>query len=274
VLSYRHEFHAGNVADLLKHSVLSLIIEYLKQKPAPVRYIDTHAGAGLYSITSAMAEKTGEYQRGVGSLSLANFPAQLAAYQSVIAAFAPDKHYPGSPLLAARLLRAQDELRLFELHSSEYPRLHDLLARDRRVRIVQTDGYASVNALLPVRHARALVLIDPSYEVKSDYEAVVECLRQGYARMPNAVFAIWYPVINNPALAGMLKKLAAIPERNVWRFELSAFDTGVEAGMTATGMFVVSPPWTLAQDLDTAFQAICSCLPFDHSHFSVECLKE
>jgi len=273
MLSYRHEFHAGNVGDLIKHAILSSIITYLQQKPAPIRYIDTHAGPGLYATTSAMAEKTGEYKCGVGSIPLEEFPEQLHAYRDVLAEFVTEQLYPGSPLLAAKLLRAQDELRLFELHSSEYPRLQELFKRDRRVQVGNSDGFASVKALLPVKNSRALVLIDPSYEVKTDYEAVVACLKNGYARMPNAVFAVWYPVIGNPALEVMIKNIAALVKEKFWRFELSASDPDTASGMTATGMLVINPPWTLAADMEAAFQSMCKHLPFELTAFTAECLK-
>lgn len=273
MLSYRHAYHAGYIGDLVKHATLSLIIEYLKLKPAPIRYIDTHAGPGLYSTRSAMAVKTGEYMRGIGAIAKKTFPVQLAAYQSVLTQVALQHQYPGSPLLAATLLREQDDLWLYEMHSTEFPILQELFARDRRVHVAQDDGYASLKGLLPVKNARALVLIDPSYELKLDYQAVSDCLQQGYDRMPNAVFAIWYPVIGNPALEVMIRKIAAVARYKLWRFELRvADDTAV--GMVATGMLVLNPPWTLAADLEAAFQVICPQLPFVAAGFTATCLKE
>lgn len=274
MLSYRHEFHAGNVGDLIKHTVLSLVIDYLKQKPAPIRYIDTHAGPGLYGIDSALAKKTGEYQRGVGSLDLSQLPPQLDGYVQALQHHLKNGYYPGSPLLAALLLRAQDELRLYELHNTEYPRLNDLFSQDRRAKVFHESGFGAPAALLPVQNARALVLIDPSYETKDDYERVVSCVRAGYGRMPNAVFAVWYPVVGNPALPIMLKKLAASAQGNVWRFELTATDAAASGGMTATGMLLINPPWTLRAELDTAFAAICPQLPFKTVKFTAECLRD
>ena len=273
MLSYRHAYHAGNLGDLVKHATLSLIIEYLTQKPAPIRYIDTHAGAGVYSTRSAMAVKTGEFAQGTGAIADQTFPVQLAAYQSVLAQFASQHQYPGSPLLAAQLLREQDELWLYEMHSTEFPILQELFARDRRVHISQDDGYGCLKGLLPIKNARALVLIDPSYELKSDYQAVSDCLQQGYGRMPNAVFAIWYPIIGNPALEVMIRKITAVASNKLWRFELRVAEDTAE-GMVATGMLVLNPPWTLAADLEAAFEVICPQLPFASAGFTATCLKE
>ena len=273
MLSYRHEFHAGSVADLLKHSVLSLVIEYLKQKPAPIRYIDTHAGAGLYAINSARAQKTGEYNRGVGRLALAELPAPLAPYAAVIRPYVSEQQYPGSPLIAAKLLRAHDEIRLFELHSSDYPELQELFANDKRVRVANTDGYKSTTALLPVSNARAIVLIDPSYELSSDYEDVTVAVRKGYERMPNAVFLIWYPVVNNPQLSKMIRHMGEVTDGKFWRYELALSKVADHKGMTATGMLAINPPWTLGEELEASFSVLCPLLDHDNPALTIECLK-
>ncbi len=273
MLSYRHEFHAGNVGDLLKHATLALILEYLKQKPAPIRYIDTHAGAGMYAIDGERARKTGEFALGVGSVNLQTLPAMLQSYGAVQREFLARRLYAGSPMLASHLLREQDELRLFELHSSEFPRLQAAFARDRRTRVFNDNGFEAVTSLLPVQNARAVVLIDPSYENRSDYEGVVTCVQKGYSRMPNAVFAIWYPVVGNPALPVMLRKLTAIATGKVWQFALTAADVGA-TGMTATGMIVINPPWTLPEELTAAFALLCPQLAFTESNFTASCLKD
>lgn len=272
MLSYRHEYHAGNIGDLVKHATLSLIIDYLKQKPAPIRYIDTHAGAGLYATHSAMAEKTGEYNKVAGSLSDAAFPGQLQSWQTVLNHYAALQQYAGSPLLAARMLRDQDDLWLFELHSTDFPLLQNLFARDRRVHVAQADGYASLKGLLPVKNSRALVLIDPSYELQSDYKAARDCLEEGYHRMPHAVFVIWYPVVGNPLLETMTRKIMALVTDKLWRLELS-IESAQARGMVATGVLVVNPPWTLVPDMEKAFQVICPQLPFPATHFTATCMK-
>lgn len=281
MLSYRHEYHAGNAADLIKHSTLTLIIEYLKRKPAPIRYIDTHAGAGLYSTRSAMAAKTKEYDKAAGVLATLGFPPEFASYEAVLSRYTPTHQYPGSPLIAASLLRSQDHLRLFELHSTDYPLLKELFATDRRVRTTYGDGYESLKALLPVNNARALVLIDPSYETRADYEKVVQSIKQGYTRMPHAVFAVWYPVVGNRALDVMIKNLESLVSQKLWRYELTLTGTDKTdsantdaAGMTATGMLVINPPWTLEADLNAGFSRICPQLTEYNARFTATCLKD
>ncbi len=273
MLSYRHGFHAGNYGDIIKHLVLSLIIDYLKKKPAPIRYIDTHAGAGNYSVVGATSAKTGEFSRGVGSLDLSALPVAVEVYRKVIANYLEKGQYPGSPAIAADLLRDQDELRLFELHTTEFPILYQRFAHDRRVRVSNEDGYQSLKALLPVNNARALVLIDPSYELKNEYALILAALQEGYARMPNAVFALWYPVITGQAIDYLFKKVAAIAVKDVWRYELRIeAESRNSPGMTASGMLVINPPWSMATTLPPVLDAICRQLPYPDMGFAVESL--
>ncbi len=273
MLSYRHGFHAGNYGDIIKHLVLSLIIDYLKKKAAPIRYIDTHAGAGNYSVVGATSAKTGEFSRGVGSLDLGALPAAAEVYRKVIANYLEKGQYPGSPAIAADLLRDQDELRLFELHSTEFPILHQRFARDRRVRVSNEDGYQSLKALLPVNNARALVLIDPSYELKNEYALILAALQEGYARMPNAVFALWYPVITGQPVDYLFKKVAALAVKDVWRYELRIeAESRNSPGMTASGMLVINPPWSMATTLPPLLDVICRQLPYPDMEFVVESL--
>ena len=274
MLSYRHGYHAGGFADLLKHAVLSLIIDYLKRKPAPIRYIDTHAGAGIYNIGGEMAAKTGEFVQGVGSLEFDDFPAQLKVYGDLIESYLFQERYPGSPLIAADLLRPQDELKLFELHSTEAPRLQELFAKDRRVRVSPTNGFLGLPPLLPVQHARALVLIDPPYEIAADYTDAVTSLKAAYLRMHNGVFALWYPVIDGAPHLPMLNSIKAFVDSKLWHFELAVRDESVRGKMSSTGMLVINPPWTLATDLTEAFKAITQQLPFDSVKFSAECVRD
>jgi 23S rRNA (adenine2030-N6)-methyltransferase len=249
MLSYRHGFHAGNFADLLKHLVLVQIIEYLKTKPAPIRYIDTHAGAGLYDLDNAMSRKTGEFRDGVGALDLAALPQEAEAFCRLLGPFLACNQYPGSPLIAARLLRRQDELRLYEMHSTEFPKLAGLFARDRRVRALKEDGFGALKSQLPVQNARALILIDPSYELDSDYQRVVTGVAEGLRRMPHAVYGIWYPLVATHDPESMLNQLAKLGGEKSLRVELSVDRNPRAGGMNATGMFIINPPWLLARQL-------------------------
>ena len=274
MLSYRHGYHAGGFADLLKHAVLSLVIEYLKRKPAPIRYIDTHAGGGLYYIGGEMAAKTGEFAKGVGSLAFDDFPAPLQVYSRLIESYLSQERYPGSPLIAADLLRPQDELKLFELHTTEAPRLEALFAKDRRVRVSSTDGFQGLAPLLPVQHARALALIDPPYELRSDYTDAAASLKAAYLRMNNGVFALWYPILDGAPHLSMLNSVKAFVDSKLWQFELAVSDESVRGKMSSTGMLVINPPWTLATDLTEAFKTITQKLPFKSVKFSAVCVLE
>lgn len=258
MLSYRHGFHAGNFADLLKHLVLVQIIDYLKTKPSPIRYIDTHSGAGLYALSSEMSKKTGEFKSGIGAIDLSTLPEGARVYGDLVGDYLTENRYPGSPLIAARLLRDQDELRLFELHPREYETLAPLFRKDRRVRVFCSDGYVSVKSQLPVQNARALVLIDPSYELDSDYYKVSEAVKEGLRRMPNAVFAVWYPVVAPQPLQAMLRKLARLGGEPLVRIELQLETRSTSKGMRETGMLVINGPWTLQETIREPLQAIAN----------------
>lgn len=258
MLSYRHGFHAGNFADVLKHLVLAQIIEYLKTKPAPIRYIDTHSGAGLYELGNEMSQKTGEYRLGVGAVDLPALPQGSRAYGTLIGGYLAGNRYPGSPLLAADLLRPQDELRLYELHPADHASLAALFKRDRRVRVFSSDGYAAVKSQLPIQNARALVLIDPSYELEADYYRVADAVKEGLRRMPNAVFSVWYPVVDPRLLQSMLRKLGSLGGDRSLKIELQLKKEEASKGMRATGMFIINGPWTLVDTMTDSLRVVAA----------------
>lgn len=248
MLSYRHAFHAGNHADVLKHIVLMLVLDYLKQKPKPLWYVDTHAGAGRYALDSAEAKKNAEYRGGVARLLAhrAEFPAALAPYWAVLdAENAADLHsYPGSPVFAAQRLEAEDRLRLFELHPQDHPLLTQTFARDRRAVIGMSDGFAGLKALLPPPSRRALVLIDPPYELKEDYARAVDALADALRRFATGVYLLWYPLLDRAESRRLPGQLAALPAPAL-RIELQVRQPQGEFGMFGSGMWVVNPPWRL-----------------------------
>ncbi|MGS6401049.1 23S rRNA (adenine(2030)-N(6))-methyltransferase RlmJ, partial [Enterobacter hormaechei] len=199
MLSYRHSFHAGNHADVLKHTVQSLIIESLKEKDKPFLYLDTHAGAGRYQLSGEHAERTGEYLEGIARIwQQDDLPAELEPYIGVVNHFNRNgqlRYYPGSPLIARQLLREQDSLQLTELHPSDFPLLRSEFQKDNRARVDKADGYQQLKAKLPPVSRRGLVLIDPPYEIKTDYQAVVTGINEGYKRFATGTYALWYPVV-------------------------------------------------------------------------------
>lgn len=260
MLSYRHAFHAGNFADVLKHLVLANTLLYATRKEAPLFYLDTHAGAGLYRLDSEAAQKTGETAAGVGKLDFAALQAQAAAegkvalqvYHSALAPFLDRGQYPGSPLLAAALLRRQDHLRLFELHSTDYRLLLANTEKDRRIHCAQEDGFQQLATLLPPVQKRAVVLIDPSYEVKDDYARSVRALIEIHQRMSAAQVLLWYPVVQRDNVDGMIHALLKSSLRDLWQVELGIAPDSTERGMTASGLLLLNPPWTLAVQLREA----------------------
>lgn len=255
MLSYRHGYHAGNVGDVLKHAVLALLIEALKKKPAPFAYLETHAGAGRYDLSAAQAEKTGEYREGIGRLwGRDDAPEALAPWLSAVAALnAPGtalRYYPGSPRVARHLLRAQDRMVLMELHGSEYPVLKQEFAGDKQVAVHHRDGYEGLKALLPPAEKRGLVLIDPSYEVKSEYAQVVEAVQAAHRRFPGGIIAVWYPVLARELTDGFKDAFRASGLRKILDVELTTRPEGA-VGMRGSGMLVLNPPWQLDATMET-----------------------
>ncbi|MCW8955986.1 MAG: 23S rRNA (adenine(2030)-N(6))-methyltransferase RlmJ [Gammaproteobacteria bacterium] len=270
MLSYRHAYHAGNYADVLKHLVLCKSLEYLIKKSTPILYIDTHSGAGAYALNSKLAQKTEEYKSGVGTLDFSSLPELIDCYRNIVQPMLASHQYPGSPLLAAHILREQDSLRLFEMHTTDFPLLQQLFQKDRRVIVDSSDGYQSLKALLPARQKRALVLMDPSYEVKSDYRLVVDAIKLAYRKMSTTQFLLWYPVVDRNRVETMIKSICNSGVRNVWRFELAMEADTRQYGMTGSGMLAINPPWTLADQLRELLPALAKQLVTETGYYTIE----
>ena len=280
MLSYRHAFHAGNFADILKHLVLVNTLHYALRKDSPLFYLDTHAGAGLYLLDSDAARKTGEAAAGIRSLDFDQLlgkaePEGAAALQEYRSAF---EHflrmhkpaYPGSPLLAAALLRKQDHLHLCELHPADFELLVSYTHRDRRITCEQQDGYARALALIPPVQKRAVILIDPSYETESDYQRVVKLVSELHQRMSGAQILLWYPVVNRRDAQHLADALVRKGIRDLWRFELGIKADAPGHGMTASGMLVVNPPWTLPTQLQQVLPLVQEQLAGGWGNWAVE----
>jgi 23S rRNA (adenine2030-N6)-methyltransferase len=274
MLSYRHGFHAGNFADVLKHSLISLIISALKQKDKPFVYIDTHAGAGKYSFKSEFAQKTGEYRNGIGMLWSHPEPLlELKDYLSAVRAENTGKQlvrYPGSPQLVRRLIRSQDRILLSELHSTDYVSLHDLFAQDKQVSCNKEDGLLTLNKKLPPIQKRGLIFIDPSYELKSDYRNVADTLINAYRRFSTGIFAVWYPVIDRKITENMLLKIKESGIKKQLRVELCMHADGVKSGMTGSGLLFINPPWQLNSQATLLLPWFNSLLCQNHGNWKVE----
>ena len=275
MLSYRHGFHAGNFADVLKHVVLIEILEHLAKKEAPFEYIDAHAGAGLYDLQSAHAEKLREYRQGIGRLQEADWP-ELGTYFSIVRSFNPSgelRYYPGSPRIALKLLRPQDRAWLFELHPTDHEFLHAGLAHNRRVRVFKEDSYQRILSLLPPKSRRGLILLDPSYELKTEFAQVVQTVLAAWKRFTGGTYAIWYPVVDRARIDEFEKKFVNSGIRDIQRFELGIKADGQNQGLTAAGMVVINPPFTLMAKMSKLLPRLSAALSTDgHSHFRADVL--
>ena len=265
MLSYRHAFHAGNHADVLKHFVLIELARYLGQKEAPFWYIDTHAGAGLYALDSGHATQLAEYIDGIGRLwGRDDLPPALADYMGLVRELNPDgllRAYPGSPWIARRSMRSQDRLRLFELHTTDSKLLQDnfhaLGVKEQRRAIIQAgDGFAGLKALLPPLPRRALVLIDPSYEDKNDYRNIPLILNDALTRFATGIYAIWYPQLSRADTERLPAALQMLPVKSWLNVSLTVNTPHEDGyGMHGSGMFILNPPWTLHKTL-------CEVMPY------------
>jgi len=269
MFSYRHGFHAGNHADVLKHVVLVQMLSYLTAKDTALWFVDTHAGAGVYALDGSFAQKKGEFKDGIGRLwAQGGLPPALEGYVRQVQKPNPDgtlRHYPGSPQIALQMLRDQDRLQLFELHTTEREVLQKQYANvKRKVSVQPSDGFAGLKGVLPPTSRRGLVLIDPSYEDKADYARVVETMRDALQRFATGVYAVWYPQVQRPeskALPGLLKEVAQKGWLHASLKVMAPAKDGL--GLHGSGVFVFNPPWKLEESLRDAMPALVRLLGQD-----------
>jgi len=269
MLSYRHSFHAGNFADVLKHIIQVEVLEYLCQKDKAFDYIDTHAGAGIYSLTSDHAKKTGEFEQGIGRMVNTRIP-EISGYLDAVKA-CNDKNrlqnYPGSPYIANQFLRSQDQANLFELHPADFQTLNQLFQSKRQIKVHKKDGYEGLLSLLPPKSRRGLVLIDPPYEVKEDYQKTVSTIIQAHKKFATGTFAIWYPVVDRARIVQMLQSLKKSGIRRIQVYELGLTADTKEHGMTASGMIVINPPWTLMDRMKIVLPKLLATIDANNTGF-------
>lgn len=256
MLSYQHGYHAGNHADVLKHTVLAALLTRLVAKDKPLRYVETHAGAGGYDLRTAAAQKNREYEAGIGRLwTAAAAPPAVARWLELARRYNDGpmlRRYPGSPWLARECLRAIDRLFLYELHPAEHRALAKATEDDRRVRVLREDGLIGCIGLVPPPDKRALVLIDPAYERKNEHRQVIDAVVKMHKRFANGVIAIWYPVIERRWVERYERALRAAGIRDFATYEISVAREGRGRGLIGSGLFVVNPPWQLDEELDSA----------------------
>lgn len=288
MLSYRHAFHAGNHADVLKHIVWQQVLLHLNRKDKPYCVIDTHAGAGMYRLQSAEAQKTAEYIDGVAKLVVLDPEASempevvvdyLAAVQAANASETLEQ-YPGSPWFTTQALRWQDRAWFCELHPKDFPLLTQTLetaeVHRRKVKALRANGFVELIAKLPPQEKRGAVLIDPSYEVKDDYQRVVEVLKQAHKRFASGSYALWYPVVERRRIQQMERALVDSGIPNIHQFELAVRSDAANAaageGMTASGMIVINPPWTLPAQMQETLPWLAKTLAGPQGRWKAEVL--
>ncbi len=273
MLSYRHAFHAGNFADVLKHSVLTLVLEYMTRKEKGFYYIDSHSGAGMYSLEDEYAQKTGEYKDGIAKLiDLQNIPDELSPYIELIKSLNSDNElniYPGSPAIAKYFDRRQDSAHLFELHPTDIQHLSEFCHRWNKSHVSQSDGYQGVLGLLPPPNRRGVVLIDPPYELKEDYKKAVNTIIKAYKKFATGTYILWYPVVKRELVEKMQKQFIDSDVKNLLQVEYCQEADTEEYGMTGTGLFIVNPPWQLQSQLHKNLPYIKEQLGNNQSHYLI-----
>jgi 23S rRNA (adenine2030-N6)-methyltransferase len=262
-MNYRHAFHAGNFADVVKHLVLVRILTYLHEKPAAFRVIDSHAGAGRYDLTGEEATRGGEWLTGIARVMQARFSDEagglIAPYLDIVRAFNPPgklEAYPGSPLIARALLRPQDRMVACELAPAPRKQLIDALRRDEQARVVDLDGWTALPAFVPPNERRGVVLIDPPFEQPDEFERLARAFAETFAKWPTGIYVLWYPVKSRRATDTLARQVAAAASAKgagdkCLRLEFSVAPVAEEQGLVSSGLLIVNPPWTLAAELRT-----------------------
>ena len=260
-MNYRHAFHAGNFADVIKHIALTRILLYLQQKPAAFRVIDTHAGSGLYDLEGSEAQRGGEWLTGIARILQARFsPTALPLmkpYLDTVRAFNPNnmlKTYPGSPLIARTLLRPQDRLTACELEPTARKALIEALRRDTQARVVDLDGWTALPAFVPPNERRGLVLIDPAFEAKDEFERLADGFAATFKKWPTGSYLLWYPAKSRRAADVLARAVAQVassvePAGKCLRLEFSVAPQRADSALASCGLLIINPPWTLQNEL-------------------------
>lgn len=256
---YRHIYHAGNVGDVLKHAVLSVLIDALKRKETALCYLDTHAGAGRYDLESEPARRHKEYGQGIGRLwRIRDLPIAIRRYLAAVRAIngaasfggrKPLRFYPGSPWIVGSLLRSHDRMILTEINRHDVGSLKDEFAADRRAAVHHMDGYHGLKAFLPPRQRRGLILLDPCFENPQEFHRLVEQLQIATRRWAPGVYALWYPMVSRYALPAFYRDIQNTGIRKILRVELSIYPSDNPLGLNGSGMLIINPPWRVDLEL-------------------------
>lgn len=256
IMNYRHAYHAGNFADILKHIILARCLAHLKEKPAPFRVIDTHAGIGVYDLKSSEALRTSEAQNGIAKFEAADCPDEIAG---LVASFRDAientrihhgaSAYPGSPAIVRSLMRAEDRLIANELHPDDYKKLRDIFSFDGRVKCLELDAATALIASIPPKERRGLVLIDPPYEERDEFSRLIDLIIRAHRKWETGIYAVWYPVKSKSELNAFLSELKKTGIPKILRIEHTIADVREGGALTSSGMIVINPPWRLADEM-------------------------
>lgn len=260
MLSYQHGYHAGNFADVIKHLALTRLLDYLTRKEKPLFYLETHSGKGLYDLKNKQAEKTQEYKQGIKLIwSEKNaLPAVFQDYIQVIKELNLTdalRSYPGSPFFTINKLRMQDRMYFCELHPREFEALSQLQCFNKKVHFSRTDGVAAMKALLPPPEKRGLIFIDPSFEIKEEYKEIPLAIKHAYSRFATGVYCLWYPLVDKKLTERLNRYMKEINAKNALHIEFSLTSAPME-GMSGCGLWVINPPFTLAEEMQTILNSL------------------
>ncbi len=262
-MNYRHAFHAGNFADVFKHAILTRILVHLRDKPAPFRVIDLHAGAGLYDLTSDESARTGEWRDGIGRLFSAELrpeaAALLAPYLAAVRSFNPGgvlRHYPGSPLIVAEFLRANDRLIACELEPAAAAALGRRLHGIRQAKAVAIDGWVALNAYIPPGERRGLVVLDPSYEAADEFPRLAGALISAWRKWRTGIYMAWYPIKSRDGPDALARTLARSGIEKALRLEIAIGPLAADGPLAGCGLVVINPPWRLADEAEVVLGAL------------------
>lgn len=271
-MNYRHVYHAGNFADVMKHAVLARILDYLKRKPGAFRVIDTHAGVGLYDLSGEEARRTGEWRAGIGRLLDADLPEPaatlLAPYLDVVRSFnagQPFRYYPGSPVITRALLRGPDRLTAIEKHPADSFALRTRFSGDFQVRVIELDGWLALGAHVPPKEKRGLVLVDPPFEEDGEFERMAAGLERAYRRWPGGTYAFWYPVKDRHAVNAFRDALRRTGIADILDIVFEIRQASPEPRLDGCGMVVVNPPYVLADEMAALLPALRDVLAEDRT---------
>lgn len=266
IMNYRHGYHAGSFSDVFKHIILIQLLRGLLRKEKPFCYIDTHAGAGRYALSSEHMQKTREYRGGILKLMDApylSFPSLIQEYVEIIKSAPYPTYYPGSPWIAKTLLRSTDSLILMELHPEEYQILKTNLGYDKRIAIHHQDGFMALKAFLPPKERRGLILIDPSFEQKNEWECILQALKIGLTKFPQGIYAIWYPIKDLKSVQSFINSVMKLSLPNALKIELNIYPSDAQLNLIGCGMLIINPPWQFDKELEGWLPLLWQTLSID-----------